>query len=133
MRKDAMSGINPRTDAQPTTRDLTQPTTGHLIAGGKVQGTWVYSMEGEHIGSIEDVMLDKATGKVAYAVLSFGGFLGIGSKHYPLPWEMLRYDTRLGGYVVKLDKARLENAPVIEEGWHDRRRAVDDYWAMPMA
>jgi hypothetical protein len=78
-------------------------------------------------------MLDKGTGRVAYAVLSFGGFLGIGSKHFPLPWEMLRYDTRLGGYVVKLDRARLDRAPTIEEGWTDRSRAVDDYWATPVA
>jgi hypothetical protein len=127
-----MNTINPRTDSKPTTRDLTEPTTGHLIAGGKVQGTDVYSLQSEHIGSIEDVMLDKSTGRVAYAVLSFGGFLGIGSKHYPLPWEMLRYDTNLGGYVVKLDKARLERAPVAEEGWAERRRAVDEYWATPV-
>ncbi len=126
-----MAITNPRTDARPTTRDMTAPTTGNLIAGGRVAGTSVYSMDAEHIGSIEDVMLDKLTGKVAYAVLSFGGFLGIGSKHYPLPWDMLRYDTTLGGYVVKLDKARLENAPAVEEGWYDRRRAIDDYWAMP--
>ncbi len=127
-----MTTIDPRRDAQPTTKDLTAPTTGHLIAGGKVAGTDVYSLEAEHIGSIEDVMLDKPTGRVAYAVMSFGGFMGMGSKHYPLPWEMLRYDTTLGGYVVKLDKARLERAPVAEEGWADRRRAVDDYWAMPI-
>ena len=127
-----MNQIDPRQNAQPTTKDLTAPTTGHLIAVGKVQGTDVYSMEAEHIGSIEDVMLDKSTGRVGYAVLSFGGFLGLGSKHYPLPWDMLRYDTALGGYVVKLDKTRLENAPVVEDGWADRRRAVDDYWAMPV-
>lgn len=127
-----MSQINPRQNAQPTTKDLTAPTTGHLIAGGKVKGTDVYSLEAEHIGGIEDVMLDKSTGRVAYAVLSFGGFLGMGSRHYPLPWEMLRYDTSLGGYVVKLDKARLENAPTVEEGWAERRRAVDEYWAVPL-
>ena len=65
-------------------------------------------------------------------MLSFGGFLGLGTRHFPLPWEMLRYDTTLGGYVVKLDKAKLEGAPTIEEGWIDRRRMVDDYWAMPV-
>jgi hypothetical protein len=125
--------MDPRQDARPTTSDLTAPTTGHLIAGGKVAGTAVYDLAGASVGSIEDVMLDKGTGRVAYAVLSFGGFLGIGSKHFPLPWEMLRYDTRLGGYVVKLDRARLDRAPTIEEGWTDRSRAVDDYWATPVA
>ncbi len=127
-----MATIDPRTDARPTSADLTAPTTGHLIAGGKVAGTSVYDLAGETIGSIEDVMLDKGTGRVAYAVLSFGGFLGIGSKHYPLPWEMLSYNTRLGGYCVKIDRDRLEKAPTIEEGWHDRRHAVDEYWATPM-
>jgi hypothetical protein len=124
--------MDPRQDARPTTADLTAPTAGHLIAGGKVAGTSVYDLHGENVGSIEDVMLDKGTGRVAYAVMSFGGFLGIGSKHYPLPWEMLKYDTQLEGYVVKLDRDRLEKAPTIEEGWHDRRRAVDEYWATPM-
>lgn len=128
-----MTQVNPRNNAQPTTKDLTAPTTGHLIAGGKVSGTEVYSLEDEHIGRIEDVMLDKATGRVVYAVLSFGGFMGLGSKHYPLPWDMLRYNTTLGGYVVKLNKARLDRAPVAEEGWQDRRNSIDDYWAMPTA
>lgn len=127
-----MATTNPRQDARPTTTDMTAPTTGHLIAGGKVAGTDVYSLQDEHIGSIEDVMLDKSTGRVAYAVLSFGGFLGMGSKHYPLPWEMLRYDTRLGGYVVKLDKERLERAPVAGSDWQTRRELVDEYWAAPI-
>ena len=73
-----MTTIDPRRDAQPTSKDMTAPTTGHLIAGGKVSGTDVYSLDAEHIGSIEDVMLDKQTGRVSYAVLSFGGFLGLG-------------------------------------------------------
>ena len=123
-----MTQVDPRNNAQPTTKDLTAPTTGHLIAGGKVSGTEVYSLEDEHIGRIEDVMLDKPTGRVVYAVLSFGGFMGLGSKHYPLPWDMLRYNTKLGGYVVKLNKARLDRAPVAEEGWQDRRSSIDDYW-----
>ena len=128
-----MTVIDPRRDARPTTKDMTAPTTGHLIAGGKVAGTEVYALDGGHIGRIEDVMLDKPTGRVAYAVLSFGGFMGLGSKQYPLPWDMLRYDTNLGGYVVKLNKARLERAPVAEAGWQDRRGTIDDYWAMPVA
>ncbi len=125
-----MAKLDPRVDARPTSKDMTAPTTGHLIAGGKVAGTNVFSLEGEHIGGIEDVMIDKPTGKVAYAVLNFGGFMGLGSKHFPLPWEMLRYDTTLAGYVVKLDKARLENAPVADRGWYEHRKTIDDYWAM---
>ena len=74
--------------------------TRHLIAADKVEGTTVYNRAGEKLGSIESVVIDKVSGKVAYAVLSFGGFLGIGDSHYPLPWGMLKYDTNLGGYVV---------------------------------
>ncbi len=66
--------------------------TSRLIAADKVEGTAVYNPAGEKIGSIENIMIDKLSGKVAYAVMSFGGFLGIGDKHYPLPWSMLKYD-----------------------------------------
>ena len=58
-----------------------------LIAGARVAGTDVYNTAGEHLGSIYDVMLDKATGKVAYAIMSFGGFLGLGEKYHPIPWS----------------------------------------------
>ncbi len=128
-----MQSIDPRQDARPTSADMTAPTTGHLIASGKVAGTAVYSIGGDHIGSIVDVMLDKATGRVAYAVLTFGGFLGIGSKQFPLPWAMLSYDTSRGGYVAKIDKTQLERAPVADEGWSARRGSVDDYWTKPSA
>jgi len=85
-----------------------------LISAEKVEGTSVMNPAGEKLGSIEDVMIDKRSGKVAYAVMSFGGFLGIGDKHHPLPWSMLKYDTNLNGYVVNLDKRMLENAPTYD-------------------
>ena len=72
--------------------------TGSLIGSDKVEGTAVYGATDTKIGSIERVMIDKMSGKVSYAVLSFGGFLGIGDDHYPLPWQSLKYDTNLGGY-----------------------------------
>ncbi len=72
--------------------------TGSLIGSDKVEGTAVYGADDTKIGSIERVMIDKMSGKVSYAVLSFGGFLGIGDDHYPLPWQSLKYDTNLGGY-----------------------------------
>jgi hypothetical protein len=56
-------------------------------------------------------MIDKRSGQVRYAVLEFGGFLGMGTDRYPLPWSALKYDTEMEGYVVPLDKARLKNAP----------------------
>ena len=67
--------------------------TGNLIGSDKVEGTAVYGADRNKIGSIERVMIDKPSGKVSYAVLSFGGFLGIGDEHYPLPWQSLKYDT----------------------------------------
>jgi PRC-barrel domain len=71
--------------------------TAGLIGSDKVEGTYVYDAHGQHIGSIERVMIEKRSGQVAYAVLSFGGFLGIGSDYYPIPWASLSYDTSLGG------------------------------------
>ena len=116
------------------TLDDTTDTTGRLIAATQVNGTAVYNTKGERLGKIEDVMLDKLTGRTVYAVLSFGGFLGIGDRHYPLPWPQLRYDVAYGGYVVNLDKRVLEGAPSYgprELGsWTDPRwtRSVYDYY-----
>ena len=81
--------------------------TGNLIGSDKVEGTAVYGADHNKIGSIERVMIDKKSGKVSYAVLSFGGFLGIGDDHYPLPWQSLKYDTALGGYVTGVTEAQL--------------------------
>jgi hypothetical protein len=77
--------------------------TVSLIGSDKVEGTSVFGADETQIGSIERVMIDKRSGKVSYAVLSFGGFLGIGDDHYPLPWESLKYDTNLGGYPSHAD------------------------------
>jgi sporulation protein YlmC with PRC-barrel domain len=63
-----------------------------LISAGKVQGTPVYSEHAEELGEIYDVMLEKRTGRIAYAVLAFGGMLGLGKKYVPLPWELLSFD-----------------------------------------
>src|ERR1700724_4366054 len=82
--------------------------TDRLISSDKVVGTAVDNRLGEHLGSVYGLMVDKQTGQVAYAVMSFGGFLGMGESYHPLPWRVLTYDTRLGGYVVDLDRSRLE-------------------------
>jgi len=116
---------------KPTSQDLTQPTHGSVISASRVAGTDVFDLSDEKIGIIEDIMIDKRLGTVAYAVLSFGGFLGLDAKHYPLRWSMLRYNTQLEGYQVKLDKALLETAPTVEEerGWNedDARRVRSHY------
>lgn len=117
--------------------DTTNPS-GRLIGADQVQGTVVFGADGTTLGRVEDVMLDKLSGRVAYAVLSFGGFLGIGGRYYPLPWEKLRYDTTLGGYVVDVDKSTLEGAPSYAEdetvAWDDRvwgERVAGYYGARP--
>lgn len=110
--------------------------TGSLIGSDKVEGTSVYDPSGTKIGSIERVMIDKLSGKVSYAVLSFGGFLGIGDDHYPLPWQSLEYDTNLGGYVTGITEARLKNAPRYSSdsawNWSDpaQMRSVNDYYGI---
>jgi PRC-barrel domain len=85
--------------------------TGSLISSDKVERTALYGANDTKIGSIERVMIDKMTDKVSYAVLSFGGFLGIGDDHYPLPWQSLKYDTNLGGYRTGITETQLKGAP----------------------
>ncbi|MFZ5747679.1 MAG: PRC-barrel domain-containing protein [Pseudomonadota bacterium] len=89
--------------------------TNRLIASDKVEGTAVYNREDERLGTVERFMVDKASGQVEYAVLSFGGLFGLGEKYYPLPWKTLSYDTERGGYVVDVSKAQLEGAPNYDE------------------
>ena len=85
--------------------------TSILIAGKKVRGAIVYNPAGESLGDIYDVMIDKESGKIIYALMSLGGLLGIGRKLHPLPWSVLKYGREVGGYVVTLSKSQLEAAP----------------------
>jgi sporulation protein YlmC with PRC-barrel domain len=89
----------------------TSTISSDVISSDKVEGTTVYNSAGEKLGSVDDLMIDKVSGQIRYAVLEFGGFLGMGTDRYPLPWNMLKYDTEKEGYVVPLDKAKLEKAP----------------------
>src|SRR4249920_1190185 len=112
--------------------------TGTLIGSDKVEGTAVFGIGDRKIGSIERVMIDKMSGKVSYAVLSFGGFLGFGDDHYPLPWQSLKYDTRLGGYRTGITEQQLTGAPKYADdnswNWGDpaRARAINDYYGVPL-
>src|SRR3954463_13369408 len=85
--------------------------TNRLISSQKVDGTAVYNRNGDRLGTVDHMMIDKYTGQVEYAVMSFGGFLGIGESYHPLPWRTLTYDTNMGGYVIDADRSRLERAP----------------------
>ena len=116
--------------------DVAINETSNLIASDKVEGTPVYDRGGNHLGSIYTLMLDKVAGKVRYAVMSFGGFLGIGERYHPLPWDTLTYDPRQGGYVVDLTREQLEGAPTYareETPWNDPAygRSVYGYYGIP--
>ena len=118
------------------TDDMTKITSGTLIAAEKVEGTNVYNHQGDKLGTVDDIMIDKVSGKAIYAIMSFGGFLGIGEKYHPLPWATLRYDEDKGGYVVNLDKEMLEKAPAygMDEDFNwtpDYGRSVDSYSRVP--
>ena len=112
---------------------------GNLIGSDKVEGTAVYGADDSKIGSIERVMIDKISGRVSYAVLGFGGFLGLGNDHYPLPWQSLKYDTDLGGYRTGLTENQLRGAPKYRSesdwDWGDaaRNRALNAYYGVPLA
>jgi len=105
-----------------------------LISSEDVEGTNVYDMKGTRIGDIDHLMIDKFTGQVEYAVMSTGGFLGIGENYSPVPWDSLEYDVNLGGYVIDADRGRLEKAsrftPTAQPNWSDNSYAdrVDEYW-----
>lgn len=98
--------------------------TVDLIPAAKVIGTPVFNAAGDRMGTIEEVMLHKRAGTIAYAVMSFGGFLGLGRRYHPVPWAVLDYSEEQGGYVIDRDRASLETAPTLDE-------AVDQRMADP--
>jgi hypothetical protein len=116
-----------------TTSTIESRETVSLIGSDKVEGTAVYGADQKKIGKLERVMLDKMSGKVAYAVLSFGGFLGMGEDYYPVPWTTLKYDENLGGYLVNLTKDQLDKAPKYSKStswnWNrDNDKRVYEYY-----
>lgn len=91
---------------------LNPQAAGHrMILASRVEHTPAYNQAGEQIGHIADLSIDRRSGQVVYALMSFGGFLGIGKRFHPVPWQTLRYEPRLAGYVVTLSKEDLEGAP----------------------
>jgi hypothetical protein len=82
-----------------------------LILASRVNGTPVFDRAGNRLGHVDDLSIEKADGRVVYAIMSFGGFLGIGGKFHPLPWALLDYDMERAGFVVPLDPAVLKDAP----------------------
>lgn len=112
-----------------------------LLSADQAEGVAVYDRLGEKVAMIADVAVDEVTGKVAYAILSHGGFLGLGRRYHPVPWSVLHYDPRRGGYVLPLDRRTLESAPTYKVkatgGWDDAsyrdvvHRYYQDYGAAP--
>ena len=92
-----------------------------LISSEDVQGTDVYGIGDEAIGQIDHLLIEKISGRVAYAVMSFGGFLGLAHSHYPIPWSALKYDTALQGYRTGITESQLKDAPAFsDDSWMDR-------------
>ena len=108
--------------------------TTDLIASNKVEGTTVYNRKGEKLGNVHNFMVGKRSGQVAYAVMSFGGILGLGQTYHALPWSALTYDEDKGGYVIDADKDRITAAPSFKAGEEPFSRPgygrdVRGYWS----
>lgn len=107
------------------------------IRATTVNGTDVFNADGEKIGHIDDIVLSKRKGNAVYAILSFGGFLGLGEKYHPLPWASLHYDDGLAGYVVNVSRDQLEDAPSYQRGqdpdWNDPEfdKRIAGYYGFP--
>lgn len=113
-----------------------------LIESDRVEGTEVYGTDDSHLGSIKRLMIDKTSGRVGYAVIEFGGFLGMGTDTYTVPWAKLAYDTTLGGYRTDLSPDQVKSAPDFYRkgnyAWSDRNReqdlhsyyGVSPYWGL---
>jgi sporulation protein YlmC with PRC-barrel domain len=115
---------NPRASSKP------------VITSDRVEGTAVYNAEGKHIGTINRLVIEKVSGRVVYADMTFGGFLGVGAHHYTIPWDKLKYDTGLGGYRTDITEEQLRVAPAFDltaEAWPDleREQTLHDFWRTP--
>jgi len=105
-----------------------------MISSSRVNGTDVYSPSGDHLGHIDELLIDKQSGKVAYAMMGFGGFLGMGEEKYPLPWAKLHYNVDREGYVTDVTREQLEAAPRRSDDWYADRnweRGYYSYYGVP--
>ncbi len=135
-----------QTYAGPSVSDTGQGMSGGsanpLIESDRVEGTEVYGADRKHIGEIKRLMIDKRSGQGAYAVMGFGGFLGMGEDSYTIPWSKLTYDTELGGYRTDISHDQVKGAPAYSRGdsstWSDRDKerdlhsyyGVSPYWGL---
>ena len=113
----------------------TQHPNHNLISSEDVHDTAVYGSGNEKVGDIDHLMIDKISGKVTYAVMSFGGFLGLGHSHYPIPWAALKYDPSIGGYRTGITEQQLRDAPEFsDDSWSDRDwgRRTHEHYGVPL-
>jgi sporulation protein YlmC with PRC-barrel domain len=105
-----------------------------LVESDRVEGTTVYDKNGNNIGSVRRLMIDKMSGRVAYVVIAFNTFLGLGGEEYTLPWSKLTYDPSLEGFRTDVTAERVRGAPAFyrdrDYDWTDRarERELHDYW-----
>ncbi|PYE84560.1 PRC-barrel domain-containing protein [Pseudoroseicyclus aestuarii] len=100
----------------------TAQTNSAVISSDRVNGTEVYGVEGGSIGHIDHLLIDKKTGRITYAMMGFGGFMGLGEDYYPIPWAKLDYDPGLAGYRTDITREQIEGAPERRDGWYDDRK-----------
>lgn len=112
----------------PNSNVLDRNETRQLIASDKVEGTSVFDMKGEKLGTVRKVMIGKTDGNVRYVVMGFGGLFGMGEDNYPLPWDSLDYDTTLEGYRMKsLSKGDLDKDKAPSFGRNEEPDWSEDY------
>lgn len=109
-----------------------------LMGADTLIGNNVYNNKSESLGDIKEIMLDMRTGRVSYAVLEFGGFLGMGSKLFAVPWSVLKLDTVEKRFIFDVSKESLENAPGFEkDDWPNMadpawEKGIHDYYGAPL-
>lgn len=107
-----------------------------VIASDRVEGTAVYGADNDKMGSVDKLLIGKRNGQVTDAVLSIGGFLGIGNEKHSIPWSKLSYDTDLGGYKLDVSEDEIKGAPRFDQTDADRvydrdyQTRVYDYWTV---
>ena len=110
-------------DTQILDKEVILDRAHELVSSRLVEGSHVWSLTEGKLGTIHSVMIEKRTGKVVYALLSFGGFLGIAGRIHPIPWDILRYDPEFDAYIVDLTAHQLRNAPTLKLDEADRPRS----------
>lgn len=120
-------GMYKTTSARAMAADDSQGPGPELMGADTLIGNDVYNRQEEDLGDIKEIMLDMRTGRIAYAVLSFGGILSIGEKLFAVPWEALTLDTINKRFILDVEKSRLESAPGFDKDkWPDM---ADTSWA----